>query len=239
MAAAELKAQDIILLTQDSLLGYANAVSSDTLLAFINEAKDEIWTIIKQLKTRHFVTKTQATDPTKDSYFPVLATNTREYSLPSDLRDIVFIEVTGPSGYERTQFTQRAMTHPDFRDARTGATAFNAQGSTAPLSGVSQYFYDMVGKNTFVMAQFPETNFTLVIWYVRALPDMTLGSTLDEIVFPFSKKLADYAAKKVLLSEDSSAFALWQSEWRTDVIAITEGVDRSGADPSYAVDFLG
>jgi hypothetical protein len=214
--AYDLSSQNLLTMVQTRLGGKANSVTSDQLLDFLNSAKDELWSILKQEQIELFTTKTQAVDSTQTTYFAPLLTNTREYTLPFDVRDILFIEVTAPIGYELVKFTRRSILHPDFRTARTSASAFQNQGGSIPLVGIIEYFYDIVGKNTFVLAQFPETTFTLTIWYVRALPDFTLGastSPIDEIIFPFHKKLVDYATMLVMLRGGEAGFAAWKTMW--------------------------
>ena len=240
--AYDLSGQALLNLAQTNLGGLSNAVTNDQLLSFINEGKDELWSILKQANENLFVVSSQATQSNNPYYFPALSLTVREYTLPFDVRDILFIEVTGPSGYERVKFTRKAMTHPDFRDARTGATAFNAQGGSSPLTGVGEYFYDVVGKSTIVLAQYPEVAFTLIIWFIRTLPDITLGSTtgtIDEILFPFHKKIVDYAVMKIMLREEQDNFAAWKSQWRDDVIGTVQGVGRKSADPIFTADFIG
>lgn len=240
--AYDLSGQALINLAQTNLGGLANAVTPDQLLSFINEGKDELWSILKQQNENLFTVSSQSTTPTGSYYFAPLSTTVREYALPFDVRDILFIEVTGPSGYERVKFTRRPMLSSPFRDARTSATAFNAQGSSSSLSGVGEYFYDIVGKGTLVLAQYPEIAFSLNIWFVRALPDITVGQTsgtIDEIVFPFHKKIVDFAVSKIMLREDMSEFAIWKEQWKEDIINVVQGVGRKSADPQFVQDFEG
>lgn len=237
--AYELKGQNIVDLVNAKLGGLANSIAPDQLLSFINEGKDELWGVLSQLKRNYFVVGSQSTNSAASYYFPSLSTSQREYALPSDLIDIVFIEVISPTGYEMIKFVRRPMFHPEFRDARTSSTAFQDQGGTIPFSGFTDYIYDIVGKGTLILAQFPEVAFTLKIWYVRALPEITLSGVVDEIVFPFHKKIADFAAMKVILKDELESFAAWVEQWKQDLIQVSESADRSSADPIYSADFLG
>lgn len=231
--------QAIITLAQYNLGGRANSVTPDQLLSFINEGKDEVWSALKQMKENYFITPSQPTDSTQPTYFPALSVATREYTLPADLRDIEFIEVTAPSGYEEVEFRRVSMLHPDFRQARQAASAFHAQGNSSPLTGTGIYYFDVVGKSTFVLAQYPEVPFTLIIWYVKALPDITASSTVDEIIFPFSKHIATYAVMKIRLMKAPDEFAAWKTQWRDELISMTQGSDRNGSDPQFVADFEG
>lgn len=240
MPAQDLNGQAIVTLAQNNLGGLANAVTPDTLLSFINEGKDELWAILKQTNEEFFVNPTQTSDNSQNNFFAPLLTNSRQYSLPVDCRDILFIEVIGPSGYERVQFTRKPILHPEFRDARTGATAFNAQGNSTPLSGIGEYYYDVIGKNTLLLAQFPEVAFTVTLWYVRNLPEITLNGVVDEIVFPFHKKIANYAAMKVImLKEDAAAFQEYREGWRSDIVTVVQSAGRHSADANFVADFVG
>lgn len=237
----DLNTLGLLTLAQTNLGGMANSVSSDQLLSFLNEGKDEIWSILKQTNVELFTVPSQSTDSTKSYYFAPLSTTVREYQLPFELRDILFIEVLSPSGYEGTRFVRKAITHQDFRFARTSSTSFQAQGSNGPLTGVGDYYYDVLGKSTFILAQFPETTFTLQIWFIRALPDLLIGGTspIDEIIFPFQKKIADYAVMKVRMRGDMDGFSQWKSQWRDDVVGVVQGSSRNSADPNYVQDFEG
>lgn len=231
--------QAIINLVQYNLGGRQNSVSPDQLLSFVNEGKDEVWSVLKQLNANFFITPSQATDNALPTYFPALSVSLREYSLPVDMRDISFIEVTAPTGYETITFKRISILHPDFREARQSASAFHAQGNSTPLTGTGVYYYDIVGKNTFVLAQYPEVPFTLVVWYVKALPDLTTGAVIDEVVFPFSKHIATYAVMKIRLLKAPDEFSAWKTQWRDEVISMLQGAERFSSDPKYVADFEG
>jgi hypothetical protein len=240
--AYDLSGQALINLAQTNLRGLANAVTSDQLLSYLNEGKDELWSILKQQNENLFTVSSQSTNSNGAYYFAPLSTTAREYTLPFDVRDILFIEVTSPSGYERVRFTRKSMLSAAFRDARTAANAFNSQGGSSPLSGIGEYFYDIVGKGTFVLAQYPEVAFSLNIWFVRALPDITIGQTtgtIDEILFPFHKKIIDFAVSKIMLREDMEQFTAWREQWKEDIINVVQGVGRKSADPQFVEEFEG
>lgn len=237
--AYDLTGQEIVDLTSNNLGGMANAVTPDQLLQFINEGKDELWGVMKQLNKGFFVVQSQATSPTASYYFAPLNTTTREYALPFDLVDIEFIEVIAPVGYETTRFTRVPVFHNAFRSARTSALAFQDQGGSIPFTGNSEYLYDIIGKGTLTLAQFPEVAFTLKIWYVRTLPEITLQGAVDEVIFPFHKKIADYAAMRVFLKGKPDSFAEYQGVWREDVIQVMQSASRESSDPQFAEDFLG
>ena len=62
-----------------------------------------------------------------------------------------------------------------------------------------------------------------------------------DILFPFSKKMAEYAAKSAMMSmQDPQGFAAWTQQWRASLINLVQGTgERNDADPTYVVDFVG
>lgn len=233
-AIPSLKGSDLIQLAQYNLGGRANAVNNQQMLSFLNEGKDEVWSSLKGLSEKYFVDQTQNTDPTKINYFPALNTTVREYSLPTDFRGLAFIEVKD-SGYEFVRFIQMDMTNPIWRNERRGSTA-NGPGVTVTSAS---YYYDIIGMNTLIMAEFPEINFNLKLWYLHAIPDIQASTVLSDIVFPFTKKIVDYACMKIMLRADYNAFAAWKEQWRSDLITMMQGATRDQADPQFAQDFMG
>lgn len=240
-----LTGQDLIDGTNSRLAGYQNAIDPDGLLSFLNEAKDEIWALLKNLHTEYFESSSQNVNSALVNFFPLdqfgstlpnntLQTNVRQYTLPSDLREIKFIEVT-TKGYEQTSFVYRGIDTEDFRAARKSA---NVDPTLTPST---EYFYTISGKNQFVMAQFPEAPFSLTLWYIRSLPDFTATDSIDEILFPYSKKMMDYSVKKAMLAlQDPAQFQAWQVQWREDIHTVeTSASPRNQADAEYVQDFLG
>lgn len=221
--------QDLIDLTNARLAGYANAVSQDDLLGFLCQAKDQVWGILKEQDEEYFLTFSQATTSTNPYYFAPLNTTTREYDLPDDFQEIKFIEVL-TQGFADLKFVYRDATQEDFRSARRGANANNT-----PLSNPDTMLYTIIGKGKFVLADYPPATLNLQLWYTRLIPDFEAADTIDEILFPFSKLLADFAAKRIMLAtQDPTQFAAWSEAWREDVIAIAQGSGpRNQSDPTF------
>lgn len=234
-AIPALSGQNLLDLLNINLGGMANFGNQAQKLSYLNEGKDEIWGVLKSLDENYFVINSQALDATKTTYFGALLPSTREYTLPTDFRGMKFVEVTAPTGYEFVRFIRRSMTHPDFRDARRSSTA----GGSSSGTSIGNYYYDVVGKATMMLAQYPEIGFTLTLWYVRALPDITLNASVDEIVFPFTKKIVDYAVMKIRLRDDATAFSEWREVWRQDLINVAQNAGRDEADPQFVQDWLG
>jgi len=235
--------QDLIDLANDRLAGLSNGVRDATLMSYLNEAKDEIWAVLKTEADEYFSQSTQNTDSTATNYFPrdlsgaaigTLQTSSRSYLLPDDLREIKFIEVT-TKGYEQTVFIYRSITDDDFRSARRSASV------DPTLTPSVEYFYTILGTNRFELAQFPEANFEMTIWYTRSLPDFEAGDPVDDILLPYSKKIADYAVKKAMLGmQDQAQFEAWKQEWRDDLLTVAaSAAPRNQADPEFVQDFLG
>jgi hypothetical protein len=235
MAQRALVGQDLIDLANDLMAGYANGVDSRALLSYLNMGKDEVWALIKTLKEEYAQAFSQSTDPTADFYFPQLVPGTRQYDLPSDLHSIDMIECTTPD-YTSAKFVYRKPTDPDFRNARMSAT-----GEPNSTMQAGTFFYTIVGKNKFMLADYPPTTLTLTLWYTRSLPDFEASDTIDEIVFPFGKKIAEYAVKFAMLGlQDASQFSMWERTWRESVITLMQGAaPRNESDPTFVQDFTG
>lgn len=237
MAVPTITGAYLVDLTNDLLAGYQNGVDARALLSYLNMGKDAVWEVTKELHEEYFQVFSQSTDPTADYYFPALSTATREYTLPEDLRSIEFIEVTSAT-YTGNEFIYAKLNSPEFRQSRRDS---NALGGPNPNNNSDKFYYSIAGKDQFVLAAYPPADLTLVLWYTRALPDFEASDVVDEILFPFSKKLAEYAAKKAILGlQDATQFAQWEREWRQSLINMvqSEGT-RNDADPQYVQDYCG
>jgi len=237
MSVPQMSGQTLVNMTNDLLAGYQNAVDSRAMLTYLNMAKDEIWSTIKELHEEYFQVFSQSTDSTADYYFPQLSTATRNYTLPDDLRSIEYIEVTTPS-FEESDFVYAKLNSPEFKEERRASNAQNGPNAT---NNGSKFHYTIAGKNQFVLASYPPADLNLTLWYTRALPDFETGDPVDEILFPFQKKLAEYAAKKVMLSnQDATQFAAWSKEWRDSLVNCLQAAgERNDADPQFVEDFCG
>lgn len=257
MAFAELRGSDVVKMVQDRLGGYANALNEDVILDTVNEGKDEVWAILKNLNENYFQASTRYDDSTQTNYFGPINPQEREYVLPADFRSIRFVECV-TTGFADVTFVRRPMTSPTFRDARRAANQLSN------VSGVAVYFYDIAEQSTgtplvdteigtdkssakaqggfeIVLAQYPETTLQLVIWYQRALPDMETDTILDNIIMPYSKKIANFAVEKCMkILQDLQMSAAWLQSWRQDIITVAQtasNVDR--ADAQFVQDFSG
>ncbi len=237
MSVPTVYGQTLIDITNDLLAGYSNGVDSRALLTYLNMAKDEVWAVTKELHEEYFQVFSQNTNPASDYYFPALNTTTRNYTLPADLRSIEFIECT-TTGFEGTEFIYAKLNSPEFRTERQESNA--AQGPD-PNNNVRKYHYSIAGKNQFVLASYPAAPLSITLWYTRAIPDFETSDVVDEILFPFSKKLAEFAAKRVMLADqDAGQFAAWKSEWRDSLINLVQSSGtRNDADPQFVQDFDG
>jgi hypothetical protein len=237
MGVPTVTGQTLVDMANDLLGGYSNSVDSRALLTYLNMGKDVIWEVTKELHEEYFQVFSQSTNASADFYFPALNTTTRNYTLPADLRSIEFIECT-TAGFEGTTFTYAKLNSPQFRDERKASNEANGPDVN---NNVRTYVYSIAGKNQFVMAAYPAAALTVVLWYTRALPDFETSDTVDEILFPFSKKLAEYAAQKAMLAaQDAGQFAAWERTWRDSLINLvqSEGT-RNDADPQFVQDFEG
>jgi hypothetical protein len=239
MSITQITGQYLINMTNDLLGGYQNGIDSRAILTFLNNAKDEIWDVTKELHDEYFQVFSQSTNSALTNYFPPLTTNNREYTLPEDLRSIEFIEVQAPvGGGPIAKFTYAKLNNPAFREERESS---NELGGPEPNNDRNSYLYSIAGHDQFVMASYPSQPYTLILWYTASVADFEATDTIVDILFPFSKKMAEYAAKSAMMSlQDPAGFAAWTQTWRSSLINLVQGsVERNDADPQYVQDFCG
>lgn len=227
--------QDLINEANARLAGYQNGVDAGALLSYLNEGKDEVWALLKELNEEYFVTSSQGTDSTLTNYFPTMSTTSRQYTLPCDLREIKFIEVSTP-GFTEVIFEYRDITDEEFRNARRDATTLNQL-----LVGPCTVFYTIVGKDQMLLAQYLPANLNITLWYVRSIPDFEADQDVDEVLFPYVKKVATYAAKKAMAGlQDPGQWSVWVAEWKQDCVTLqNSAAERNAADPIFVDDFCG
>ncbi|MCI0349003.1 MAG: hypothetical protein L0Z53_06215, partial [Acidobacteriales bacterium] len=149
--------------------GYANAFSSADILEAVNEAKDEVWAILKDLKKNYFVVQSQSTTPGNEDFFDKLSTTVRDYVLPTRFREMRMIECI-TTGFEHLAFNEMDFASPEFQQERRESSL-----TGVGVKGASEYMYAIVG-NKFSLAQFPEAaSLDLRLWFVEAIPDLALG----------------------------------------------------------------
>ena len=236
MSITQVTGQYLIDMANDLLAGYQNGVDSRALLTYLNLGKDVIWSVTKELKDEYFQVFSQTTISTQTNYFPQLVMGTRQYTLPEDLRNIDFIEVQSPTGTPIGRFTYAASNSAEFRAEREQS---NVAGGA--MENDYEYLYTIAGRDQFVMAKYPAQPYILILWYTCYIADFEAGDMVDDILFPFSKQLAQYAAKATMLADqDPGQFAAWSKEWRENIINMTQGAaTRNDADPQFVEDFDG
>lgn len=234
MAVDSMVGQDLINEANARLAGYQNGVDPEALLSYLNEGKDELWALLKNLNDEYFVTSSQNTDNEQLNYFATLDPTKRQFTLPSDLREIKFIEVA-TAGSTQIEFEYRDITDNEFRMLRRDA-------STQPGNNeICKMLYTIVGKDQMVLAQFPPAALNVTLWYVRSLPDFESDQVVDEILFPYVKKIASYACQRAMLGlQDASQFSMWVTSWKQDCITVTNSAaERNQSDASFVEDFCG
>ena len=214
--------------------GYANAIDPNLLLLLVNEGKDEVWAILKDLRADYFEKSSQYSSPSDDDYFGPFSSTTREYNLPADFHEMKFIEAV-TSGHEIDLFRHRDMATQEFGDARRGATM------GAGFFSSSVYHYDIIGKRTMILAEYPEQGLQVRIWYVRWIPDLEMDTVLDEVLHPYAKRITDYAVKKVMLTDgEAQLWQAWKDEWTESVKRLEKSAGpRQIAEPVFVEDFIG
>ena len=236
MSLTQITGQYLIDLANDLLAGYQNGVDSRALLSYLNLGKDVIWAVTKECKDEYFQVFSQATTSTATNYFPQLSLTQRSYTLPEDLREINYIEVVTPAGTPQARFTYAKANSPEFRAEREES---NTAGG--PLENDYEYLYTIAGKDQFVLAKYPSQPYTLTLWYTSSIADFEAGDIVSDVLFPYSKQLAQYAAKATMLADqDPAQFAQWEKEWREQIIVMTQAAgERNDADPQFVQDFHG
>ena len=239
MSITQITGQYLVDMTNDLLGGYQNGVDSRALLTYLNQAKDAVWEVTKELHEEYFQVFSQNTTSTATNYFPQLSTAVRSYTLPEDLRSIEFVEVQTPtSGGPAATFTYAKLNSPAFKEQREQS---NSLGGPEPINNQRKYLYTIAGHDQFVLASYPDQPYSLILWYTCSIADFEVGDIIVDILFPFTKKLAEYAAKAAMLAnQDSQQFTLWEQSWRASLINLvqSEGT-RNDADPQFVTDFCG
>lgn len=221
--------QTLVDLANAFLGGYQNAVDEGVLLTLLNEGKNEVWMILKSLRADWFMQSSQNTDSNLANFFAPLNSAKREFPLPSDYHEMKFIEVLD-AGFEDVEFIYRDMATSEWKEQRRANTN-QAPNSTANL----QYHYDIVGKNTMILAEYPQIGFNAKLWYVRMVPDFSIDDPVDEIVYPYGSKIAMYATKLLMLTnQDTQMWTAWKEEWKEAVQRIAMSASpRQIADTVY------
>ena len=229
---------DLALLANSALAGYQNAVDQELIYSFLNEGKNEIWMALKEEKANYFVVQSQNTNSSNDFFFPKLSQTAREYDLPSDFHEMRLVEVNDV-GFEDVRFEWRSMSSIDFQEARRGSTNQPSGSGSAATRAV--YYWDVVGKKRFVLAQFPEIPFNFTFWYVRIIPDFGPDDAVDEILYPFSQKISEFAVQKITLAlQDQGLSEEWRKQFRESIVRIaSSAAPRQSANPIFVSDFVG
>lgn len=241
MPVLSLTGQDLVDGANAKLQGYQNAIDPDDLLKYLNEGKDHIWAVLKELEDGYFGQESEWADATQPNYFGPIDPSSREWPLPPDFRNMTAVEVVpglivpGNSGFEQAIFTYKRTNSQEWKAARRSANVDRTLGPTV------EYFYTLFGKNKFILAQYPETTLQLQLFYTRWILDFEMEDTLDEVLLPFSKKLEDFAVKRVMLGvQDQAQFDRWTMEWKESLKTVEASADpRNEADPTFVDDFIG
>lgn len=214
----------------------SNAFTADQKMSFINSGKDEVWAVLRSLDLDYFTDSSQDTDSTQDDYLIDLTPTVREYTLPKNEREVRMIECLS-SGFENRVFEFRPINDPVFQQARRDSTANGPSGTSGTF--FTKYYFTIFG-NQLMLAAYPEAALKLKLWYVAAIDDVAIDS-FPNILFPFSRKIVDYAVQLAMLTAQNTEMAVgWLTLWKEDikVLAITSG-PRSSTNAIYVTDYLG
>lgn len=232
MAFTSIKGQSLIDLATAYTAGYTNAIDPTILLQMLNEGKNEVWAILKGLRADYFMQSTTyaLVNANATNYFAPMSTSIREYTLPADFQEIKFIEILD-YGYEDTEFIYRDMASAQWKDLRRANT--NESGQNLEQF---QLHYDIIARGTLILAEYPPIAYQMpVLWYVRMLPDFDANDTLDQILYPFTSKIALYAAKLSMLTvQDQPMWQVWRDEWREGIKTVAGSAGpRQISDPQF------
>lgn len=97
-------------------------------------------------------------------------------------------------------------------------------------------FYTIVGNNQLLLATYPDQTTAVRLWYVKSLSDLDFETNLDDVLLPYAKKIATYAAKCALLSvQDPQQLDAFRQQWRDDLLTLSSSsADRNESDPVFA-----
>lgn len=232
--------QDILDDLKVELGTLSNAFTVDQMFLFINKGVGEVWSVVSSLGLDYFGDSTQNTDNTKDDYFIQLNITQREYNLPVNCRELRFMECT-TVGFEDRVFELRKFDDPVFAVARRQATANGASNGGGATSGsiIGNYYYAVFG-NQIILAQYPEATLTCKCWYIASIDEVDEDS-FPNILFPFSRKIVDYAAMRAILTTQNETLApAWLEAWKESVRTLAMSVGgRSSTNPLFINDYTG
>ena len=237
MSNPQVSGQDLIDSLRIKLGLLSNAFTTDMYLEFINDGAQEVWSVVKDLDEDYFGDSSQDTDTSKDDYLIDFSPTTREYNLPTNCREIRAIEVL-TSGFENRVFTYKPINNPTYQQARRDSTANGPSGITT-TAFFDEYYYTVFG-NQLQLAQFPEAILQAKLWYIAAI-DLISVNDFPSVLFPFNRKIIDFAAQKAMLSmQNLEMTAAWLQTWKESVktLAMTTG-PRSSTNAIYIEDYLG
>lgn len=229
-----LSGQDILDRIQVRLGGLANAFTVEQLLSFAEDGTQEVWAVLKSFGDDYFGDSSQDSDSTTtDTFFADLTPAAREYPLPPGCREIRAIECL-TANFEFVKFHLTRFESPDFQRWRRAST----QSGTNRAGGF--YHYCVFG-NKFMLAEFPEAVLNVRLWYIKSLNVLTVDTTLDDILYPFSGKIVDYAVQKAMVSARQLEMTEeWAKQWRQSVTTLGESAGpRSSTGPIFIDDYEG
>lgn len=240
MTVTQVNGQYILDEMKTRLGSLANAYTPDQLVSFANDGVHEVWAVLRSLDLDYFTDSSEDTDSTQDEFFADLTANTREYALPANCREVRFVECI-TAGFEDRIFGYKKFEDPVFQYDRRQATAMGSGNVGDSGAIIGQYYYTVFGTQ-FILAQYPETTLKLKLWYVKSLNDISdLAAPLTDILYPYSRKIVDYAVTKAILSSQNQSLAAeWLADWKETIktLALSAG-SRSSTNAIFIADYTG
>jgi len=229
-----LSGQDILDRIRVRLGSLANVFTTDQLLSFAEDGMQEVWAVIKSFDQDYFGDQSQNTDSTaEDTYFATLSTSTRDYELPQGCREVRGIQCL-TSGFEYIRFFQVPFESNDFQRARRAATASGSNHAGG------EYHFTVFGTRL-VLAEFPEANVDIQLWYIKSLNKLAVDTVISDILYPFSGKIVEYAVQKATASaREAEMTVVWQQQWKQSVVTLGESTGpRASVTPMFIDDYFG
>jgi len=185
--------------------------SDANLLPFINRAQADIQNLVDE-QDEHFFSacKTYSVVADRDGY---------EFTLPTDCKRIMQVErltTTKPVPCTWVEFGMRHVEPvPD----------------TLQIGSLSSPRCYLRGTKVGVVA--PADSYTLRMWYIKRLTDLSAGGDVSEIPLEFHGLLALHAARMILLSEGRD-FEQWEKEYNEGMARIPMSLkSRQQHQPRY------
>lgn len=200
-------------------------VSEHELISYVNVAKDELVSVMRQAREDYFLTSTTSTVQT------AAAPNPSTVSLPSDFLELKELKIT-TSGYEDIDFLASDRTRTQFRNALIDGGSFG--------NGSGICLYDIYGNTTLMLAPGFDVALDLEITYIKDVADLHLPTDeptdIPSSLHSYIPISAACQALRSLGDPRLSTFEAFRLEQINDVRATIQ--PRQVREAKYVVGFM-